>query len=219
MGPTRPGDRFKPHEVLEEDVQDQTLPMVVVGTDVESLYPSLIIKSVVEEVRSAVYEFNVVFEEVDYLEMARYLALNWSEAECRRSSLGRILPRRRKAQGSRPGLKGEGPQGAERGDQEQWVFPRVRLRHDEKRLLIATVLEIATEAMFTHHYYVFGGRNFRQMEGGPIGLRGTCTLARLVMQIYDKKWLKLVEEGGLKLKLYMRYMDDGRKMMQPLKRG
>ena len=38
------------------------------------------------------------------------------------------------------------------------------------------------------------------------------------MQVYDKKWLKLVEEGGLKLKLYVRYMDDGLKMMQLLKR-
>ena len=60
---------------------------------------------------------------------------------------------------------------------------------------------------------------YRQMEGGPIGLRGTCTLARLVMQVYDKKWLRLVEEGGINLKLYMRYMDDGRKFLQPIKRG
>ena len=98
--------------------------------------------------------------------MARYVALNWSEDQCRRSMLGRILPKRRKAQGSRPGLRGEGPQGAERGDQEQWVFGNVRLRREEKRLLVATVIELAATAMFGHHYYEFDGRRYRQMEGG-----------------------------------------------------
>ena len=50
-------------------------------------------------------------------------------------------------------------------------------------------------------------------------MRGTCTLARLVMQVYDKRWESLVEGGGLRTKLYMRYMDDGRKFLQPLRRG
>ena len=95
----------------------------------------------------------------------------------------------------------------------------MRLRREEKRLLVATVLEIATEAMFSHHYYGFGGRMFRQMEGGPIGLRGTCTLARLIMQVYDRRWLRVVEEIGIKMRQYMRYMDDGRKFLQPVRRG
>ena len=206
-------------EMLEEDVQDQAIPMVVIGTDVESLYPSLNIEEVVKEVREAVYESRIEWEEVDYLEMARYVALNWSEDQCRRSKLGRILPRRRKNQGSRPGLRGEGPLGAERGDQEQWVFQKVRLRREEKRLLVATVLELAATAMFSHHYYEFGGRKFRQMGGGPIGLRGTCTLARLVMQVYDRKWEAMVKEAGVKLNLYMRYMDDGRKFLHPIRKG
>ena len=63
----------------------------------------------------------------------------------------RVLPRRRYKTGTRPGLRGEGPQGAPRGDQEQWLFPRVRLTKHEKRLLVATAVELATEAMFGHH--------------------------------------------------------------------
>ena len=50
---------------------------------------------------------------------------------------------------------------------EQWVFPRVRMRRDEKRLLVATVIELATEAMFANHFYGFANKKFRQMEGGP----------------------------------------------------
>ena len=179
--------KFKASEMLPEDRQDQTIPMVVIGSDVVSLYPNLKIQQLMGEVRKAVQESVVTWEEIDYLEAARYVALNWSEEKCRNSPLGRILPRRRKKGGSRPGLTGAGPQGAARGDQEQWQFPRVRLRKDEKRLLVATVIELATEAMFSNHFYGFGGLKFRQMEGGPIGLRGTCTIARLIMQIFDKK--------------------------------
>ena len=86
-------------------------------------------------------------------------------------------------------------------------------------MVIATVIQIATEAMFQHHYYGFAGKKFQQKEGGPIGLRGTCTIARLAMQVFDKKWGKLVEKAGLKIDLYARYMDDGRICMYPLKRG
>ena len=211
--------RYGAKEVLPEAIQDQTIPMVVVGTDVVNLYPSLIIKKVVGEVGEAILDSEVKFEEMDYLEGARYIALNWTERKCRSSPLWRILPRRRKKQGSRPGLTGEGPMGAVRGDQEQWEFPRVKLTMEERRLIVATVVELATEAMFNNHFYGFGGKKFKQMEGGPIGLRGTCTLARLVMQIFDRRWMDLVRDAGLSIDLYMRYMDDGRKLLQPIRRG
>ena len=54
------------------------------------------------------------------------------------------------------------------------------------------------------------------MEGGAIGLRETCTVARLGMQIFDQKWEGLVKEAGLSMKLYIRYMDDGRIFSQPI---
>ena len=148
--------KFTSEEVLSEDIQDYTSPMVVLGSDVVNLYPSLDITKVVKGVRDAVLDTKIKWGELDYLEAARYVALNWPEDKCRKSELGRILPKRRYTGGTRPGLTGVGPRGAERGDQEQWVFPHVRLTRREKRLLVATVLEIATQAMFTHHYYGFG---------------------------------------------------------------
>ena len=50
-------------------------------------------------------------------------------------------------------------------------------------------------------------------------MRGTCTIARLTMQTFDKKWVDMVSEAGLSVALYMRYMDDGKKCLQPIKRG
>ena len=60
---------------------------------------------------------------------------------------------------------------------------------------------------------------FKQMEGGPIGLRGTCTIARLVMQCFDRRWMTVIEESGMRIELYTRYMDDGRALLHPVKKG
>ena len=74
-------------------------------------------------------------------------------------------------------MRGEGPKRQERGDQEQWIFPRVVLEDWEKEEIVSEVISLATKAMFAHHYYTFGGKVFHQKDGGPIGLRGTCSIA------------------------------------------
>ena len=78
------------------------------------------------------------------MEAVRYIALNWTEEQCRGSKLRRILPRRKGKRGTRPGIRGNGPRGPGRGDQEQWIFPPVKLGEEEKLELIATVIEIVT---------------------------------------------------------------------------
>ena len=93
---------FNSADVLHEDLQDQTIPMVIVGSDVVNLY----INKVVETVQLAIMESSIQFDEIDYLEAARYVALNWTAEECRASPLGRILPTRRGTRGTRPGLRG-----------------------------------------------------------------------------------------------------------------
>ena len=102
-------------DVLQEDLQDYTLPMVLLGTDVKNLYPSLDITQVVGEVEQAIMDSDIKWEAVDYLEAARYVAMNWTETQCRQSGLWRILPTRRFTTVSRPGLRGKGPQGGRGG--------------------------------------------------------------------------------------------------------
>ena len=47
---------------------------------------------------------------------------------------------------------------------------------------------LLVEILFTNHIYIFGGKWFRQAKGGPIGLRGTCAVARVVMNVWDGMW-------------------------------
>ena len=95
----------------------------------------------------------------------------------------------------------------------------MQLRTEEKRFLVGTVVQLATTAMFKYHINGFAGHKFQQMEGGPIGLHGTYTIARLIMQMYNRKWEDLVKGEGINLELYLRYMDDGRLFLHALRRG
>ena len=109
--------------------------------------------------------------------------------------------------------------GRESHDQEQWRFPDVILSEDQKREIIATVVEIATGVFFDTHCYTFGGKRFLQSKGGPIGMRATCAIARLVMAKWDTLWEEKLQDHGIKLELVTRYMDDGRAMLHPIKAG
>ena len=217
--PTDKEKEYRSESALPEDLQDYTIPMVLIGGDVVSLYPSLDVRKIVKWMREAVMKSSIKWEGVDYGECARYIVLNWEEDKCRRSVLRRVLPVRRSRQGTKPGIKGKGPRGKERGDMEQWVFPSVSLTEEEKLLLIATVIEIACITMFQKHYYNFGGKVYHQEEGGPIGLRGTCAVARVTMQLFDGKWKTILDRWGIMTWLISRYMDDLRTMLAPIRRG
>ena len=128
-------------------------------------------------------------------------------------------PMRRFNKGTRPGMTGEDPQGPNTGSEEQWKFPRIYLTDSEKKLIIATVAEIGVSVMFRTHVYQFGGRYYHQLTGGPIGLRSTCAVARVVMGDWDLELLKQLEDIKVVVDEKARYMDDIRLFMQAVKLG
>ena len=75
-----------------------------------------------------------------------------------------------------------------RGDTELWRFPPFTLTAEEKREVVATVMQMAVLAMFRTHVYFFGGHTYKQSTGGSIGLRSTCAVARITMSHWDAKW-------------------------------
>ena len=175
-------------EVLPEMLQDYESNMVLVGSDVVNLYPSLEVEKVVGEIREAVMMSSMKWEEFDYRVGVRYLALNWELDTRMKSNIRRVLPIRWGKRGTRPGVKGAGPSCKTKWDQEQWIYGDVVIEEWEKKQIVAEVVSLATRAMFRNHFYKFGGKMYHQRQGGPIGLRGTCAIARMAMQLFDIKW-------------------------------
>jgi hypothetical protein len=207
-------------EANPEDLQDYSLPMVIIGSDVEALYPNLCSERVAKLVYEAIIKSKVKFENNDYLEAVRFIAMSWLAEECRRSHLRRILPVRRSNKGTRPGMRGAGPMGPERGDTEMWKFPDIDLLTEkEKRDVIATVVQISIKQMFSSHIYTFGGSYYRQKSGGPMGLRSTCAVARCAMLCWDAKWLEILSSLKIIIEEAIRYMDDARAWLHPFMSG
>ena len=89
-------------------LQDKGTRIKVVGADVEALYPSLDAMEVAEIVYRAMLDTKVKLDNVDWAEAAKYIALTSTEQEVRLSPLRRVIPVRRKVNGTRPGITGEG---------------------------------------------------------------------------------------------------------------
>ena len=211
--------RISSKEVDTQMIQDRSKEMVIIGSDVVGLYPCMIGVSVGEECYQAVMGSGIKFEGVDYKEGTRYLALNWTELRCRTSRLRRVLPWRRYAKGTRPGVTGQGPLGPDSGDEDQWVWPKVSLTDMDRLEIVAEIVRLSVETLFTTHIYSFAGKYFKQKDGGPIGLRSTCAAARIVMSRWDSKWRARLTENNIMTEEDARYMDDGRSVMYPLRPG
>ena len=136
-------------------------------------------------------------------------------------SLRRVLPRRRHAPGSRPGITGEDPLAKDTGVQDQWEFPTLRngLTATEKRLVIAKVLKTSVLAIFKTHTYSFGGKFFHQIKVGPIGLRSTCCIARLVMLWWDDQLVVALMRNNIQMVSGARYMDNVRLFLRGVRLG
>ena len=206
-------------EVANNLVQDNSSRIVIIGADVDALYPSLEGVQVAEIIYRAVMETTVEFKGVNYQEGCRYIALTSTAQECRLGPLKRVLPIRRHKPGTRPGVTGAGPAGATTGDQEQWEFPRVELTKLEKRMIVARVMYTAVMALFKKHTYTFGGKYYLQKQGGPIGLRSTCCIARIVMIWWDRQLMEILQKSNLTTEERARYMDDIRLWMRSVRLG
>ena len=97
---TMKGKRLlKAAEVDSKLVQDKSKKMNIIGADVEALYPSLEAIQVANIVYKAVMETDIEFNNINYQEGVRYIALSSTAQECRMGPLKRVLPRRRHING------------------------------------------------------------------------------------------------------------------------
>ena len=81
------------------------------------------------------------------------------------------------------------------------------------------MLEIAIKFFFDNFVYTFGGEKYLQQSGGPIGARLTMAIARLVMQDWWDTFSQILSNSKIKERLRAIYVDDGRMIVEKLKKG
>ena len=158
--------------------------------------------SIIEET-----DFNV--EGLDYKEMAKYIRMNLSDKEISERNLMRLMPVRKFRKGRMPGMTGSAAL-KKTDEDEKFIYSNVELSKGEKTNIFATCLEIAVSFMFKNHVYSFGGENYLQTDSGPIGLRITMAVARLVMGEWGQRMRNILNEADIKIFLEGIYVDDAR---------
>ena len=56
-------------------------------------------------------------------------------------------------------------------------------------------------------------------DGGPIGPRATCAIARVCLNIFDQRLARTWDLSNIEVELYKRYVDDLRKYLRAIIKG
>ena len=182
--------------------------LCIVGADVKALYPSLDAYTTGETIRREIIRSPIEFTDLEWKEMARYVAFTSDPHQHKSWGVHHLIPKRRFKYGRRPGITGADPLSADIDSEEQWVFPRIEPTQSDKRKLLAAAAGVAVTQVFRLHLYKFGGRLFQQLRGGPIGLRVTACAARIRVGAWIREMQDLLTKSGIKVLLCGYYVDD-----------
>ena len=203
-------------EGAQAAVQESGCVDTMVGSlDVSALYPSLDQEQASEIVAQLVRESPVKFANVNYRCAQTFLASHYSELELKSQDIHHLVPARLHKGGRRPGpttleLSTKLEKDFSTHPESKWsaTNPEVDLDDTQKRLLLSRVVKTAVKVIFANHIYQFAGVLFIQLVGGPIGLRLTSIVARIVMDRWSMTFQVKLDKTGWKIWSRMKYVDD-----------
>ena len=180
--------------------------LLVMSLDAEALYPSLQIQDVAKMCAERVANSNLEFQGVNWKWAAIYAALAFPELEILRQGLADVVPRRKAKSGGEPTVLT-----VTTDDKKcRWKFHKApeTYNEEEKRRVMAKVIEGMILGTFNNHVYKWETKIFRQLQGGPIGLRATGSVARMVMDQWMNHLKQTLEDNGMTTELLKKYVDD-----------
>ena len=189
------------HELLDN--------CIIGSMDVEALYPSIDIDFSLSCCAELLMESDVSFENVDYSELGLFLALTNSRDELIENDLDEFCPRRENVSGRKPKLQASGTDNDEEVRWRNWLPPERQPPNDETRKrMIVCALVTSMKVVMKNHIYQFDNRYLKQKDGGAIGVGLAGEIANVFMVWWDREFRTRIQQRGVSLKLYSRYVDD-----------
>ena len=133
----------------------------------------------------------MVFDGIDYRWALVYLALTCTNRDKVDNNLQDVIPRRLRKHGSSPTvLTAEVDE-----KRERWWYPVTpgKLSLEQKRKVMASVVQQMVKITFATHFYEWEGQIYQQVRGGPIGLRATGPVSRILMDYWAEQVRSQVE--------------------------
>ena len=163
---------FDEFNKLNKDVR---MKCKVLSMDVKSLYPSMTWANIVLAVREMIENSSMKFENVDWQEVGKYLAVIMTEAEINAEGLRNVIPRRR--EGVRRLRRITVRYLHEKRNSAKWL-PARRPGVRQQRKMLALAVSYGVKTVLSNHTYKLGDNIYLQTEGGPIGLELTQAVSR-----------------------------------------
>ena len=199
---------------MAESIQDFDKKPVFFGADVCTLYPSLDILGTADLASRSVLESNVRFEGINVKMLAIYLFLVLGRRTMHKLGLGKIIPQRMNNKSQAVSLNASSNR-----DSMEWSMCEDSVTEKVLKAMLAALVKVLTIVLMKSTCYTFGGVIFKQLLGAGIGLRASACLAKLIMGQLDKRWAYIQLSWGLLCLIYLRYVDDMRVFMHPIRRG
>ena len=135
-------------------------------------------KDIEEAVRTMVENSKLRVDNVNWTELARYLAVVMTQREVYLEGLQHVIPKRRKRSARKVAIR---YLRSGKGD-EKWLPARKPGCRQQKKML-ALAISKGVLACISSHTYRIGDTVYHQQEGGPIGLELTGAVSRPFMML------------------------------------
>ena len=194
---------------IRECNQQENLDKCIVGSmDVEALYPSIDIKFAVEKCEQMLCESSIEFKHIDTNELGLFLSLTTTKQELETKNIYNYCPTR-DGKGRAPTLVSSGTSKNVKKRWSGWTQSKHKPKNDsEIRRMVALALAKSLEVTLYNHIFCFENKLYRQTKGGAIGVGIAGDVANLFMVWWDHQLKMNLDDEGIKVRMYSRYVDD-----------
>ena len=175
----------------------------MVSIDFKALYPSMSCDAIICAVKEMIMRSRMSIFDVDWREVAKYVAVEVSPEEIEAEGLTLVVPKRKKRRTRHITINYL----RQKNNDQKWTMAR-KPGSQQKKKLLSLAISVGVKKVMSNHTYMVGDDCYLQMGGGAIGLELTGALSRPFMQRWDRIFLEMVKRSGIKMKLYKRYVDD-----------
>ena len=156
-----------------------------------------------------IIESKMIIDNVDCVELARYLAIMIPEEEIEQEGLNLVIPRRKKNRTRKITINYL----RNKKNDQNWSVARKPGTRQKKKML-ALAISSGVQVVMSGHTYRVGDTCYLQTEGGAIGLELTGAVSRAFMMKWDKLYLTKAKTAGITMGMYKRYVDDSNQLVK-----
>ena len=176
----------------------------LISMDVKALYPSMKWTEIIKSVKEMILKSPMTVENVDWVAVARYKAVQVPQEEIYAEGLTLVIPKRKKTVRMR---RIRVNYLRNKKSEDSWTVGR-KAGNRQKKKMLALAISVGVETVMSGHTYMIGDVCYLQTEGGAIGLELTGAVSRPFMQKWDNLYVKKAETAGIPMRMYSRYVDD-----------